>query len=279
MTAGMFHEVTVSRRRFLSPGMVRLTFTGEALDQVRATGIADEYLRLFFPDDVTGETVLPIISADGRWQTPEGKPPVRCSTYTVRRFDSRRREMDIDFVVHAGGLASEWAQTAEPGHSIVINNPRGLYQPSPDLRWQLLMADATGLPALARLLEQKRDNVFCRVVIEVASEEDRQSLPECANTQITWIYGGNGVTKSRIGEVFALIPLPPGAGHIWVSAEQTAVRAIRKRVKDVLALPAESCKLVAYWIDGDSDRPQAAALNADVVQSLSAAWLEEEVDA
>lgn len=269
-----FFQVTVTRKTALSAGMLRLTLAGDELEGFRTTGMPDEYLRLFFPNEETGELVLPIIDADGRWSYREGKPPVRCSTYTVRRFDRRSRELDIDFVVHEGGVASDWARRVGEGEPMVINNPRGLYTPSPDLPWQVVIADATGIPAAARLLEQKPESLACRVVIEVAFEEEIQPLPDAARTDVTWIVGsGNGLFRSRLGDIFPGFPLPAGAGHIWAAGEQETIRQIRKFAKGKLKLPPERHKLVAYWIDdADTPRPEPQPLDLSVRQSLTAAW-------
>jgi NADPH-dependent ferric siderophore reductase len=271
---GQFFEVTVARKTRLTPGMLRVTFCGDDLGRFRPTGMPDEYLRLFFRDDATGELVLPMIDAEGRWTYHDDRPPVRCSTYTVRRFDRDSRELDIDFVVHCGGLASDWAQHAQQGQPMVINNPRGLYAPSDDLAWQVIIADATGLPAAARLLEQKPAALACRAVLEVASAEDIQILPQAQNVQVTWIVGsGNGFSASRLGDVLPTLRLPPGPGHIWAAGEQEAIRRIRKHAKGEIRLPPERHKLVAYWIDeGRRQRPQPAPLDQDIRKALAAHW-------
>ena len=274
MTQQMFHEVAVARRQLLTPGMVRLTFAGEGLAAFASTGIGDEYVRLFFPDEATGETVLPIIDGEGRWTYPDGKPPVRYSTYTVRRFDAAARELDIDFVVHEGGLASEWAQAAPPGQRIVINNPRGLYQPPPDVRWQVLLADATGLPALARLLEDTPDDIASRVVIEVADAAHEQALPPHPRALVTWLHGsGNGLRASRLAEAFQRIPLPEGCGYLWGSGEQTAIRAIRQRARKMPIFQDGRSKLIAYWIEeGAEGRGRPEALASEASARIEADW-------
>ncbi|EUB99510.1 FAD-binding 9 siderophore-interacting domain protein [Rhizobium sp. CF080] len=268
-----FFQVTVARKTSLSAGMLRLTFVGDELERFRTTGMPDEYLRLFFPDEETGELVLPMIDADGRWSYREGKPPVRCSTYTVRRFDRSNREIDIDFVVHQGGVASDWAQQVGEGEPMVINNPRGLYTPPHDLPWQVVIADATGIPAATRLLEQKPRHLICRVVIEVACEADIQPLPEADNIDVTWIVGsGNGHYRSRLGDIFPALPLPAGPGHIWAAGEQETIRQIRKFAKNTLKLPPDRHKLVAYWIDENTPRPAPQQLDAALRESLAAQW-------
>lgn len=270
----MFHEATVLARQHLTPGMLRLTLGGEGLSEFRSTGIGDEYLRLFFPNEETGKLHLPHITEDGRWTYPDGQDAIRCSTYTVRRFRPDPVEIDIDFVIHQGGLACTWALGAQVGDRVTINRPRGLYTPPADTAWQLLVADATGLPALSRLLEQTPRHVETRVFVEVATAEEEQPLPPHPGATVTWLHkSGNGVAPSRMGEVVRAVPLPKSPGYIWVAGEQKAVRAIRKFVRQELKLPAERYELVGYWTaNGEDWDAKWAALDPAVKAEIDAAW-------
>lgn len=270
----IFHQALVVERRQLTPGMIRVTFGGAGLSEFRTTGIGDEYLRLFFPDETTGKLHLPDISEDGRWTYPDGQDKIHCSTYTVRRFRQEAGEVDIDFVVHEGGLASAWAQRAEPGARITINLPRGLYTPPADMVWQLLVADATGLPALSRILEQTPKHVQSRVFVEVAEVDHELDLPAHPGATVTWLHkSGNGVAPSRMGEVIRAVPLPPTPGYIWVAGEQKVVRGIREYVRQELKLPTERYELVGYWIhEGEEWEAKWEALPGDVKASIDAAW-------
>lgn len=269
-----FFNLSVKERRLLSPGMVRVTFAGEELSEFSSTGIGDEYLRLFFPNEESGEVVLPIIDGEGRWTYQEGKPPVRCATYTVRRFCPDERELDIDFVVHEGGVAGTWAQSAAPGNPMTINRPRGLYELPEDAAWQLLMADATGIPALARLLEDTPPYITSRIVIEIAAAEHRQPLPDHPGATVTWLEAsGNGISPSRLEAAFRAMNLPSTPGYIWVAAEQKPVRAIRKHVRQTLKMPAERYRLVAYWIEAKQEWDAGwNALPSAVREEIEAAW-------
>ncbi|MBS7543229.1 siderophore-interacting protein [Ancylobacter oerskovii] len=249
MSQRKFHELSVVERRYLSPGMVRLTFTGEELAAFPSTGIGDEYVRLFFPDPASGELVLPEIDDEGHWTFPAERERVRFSTYTIRRFDAPARELDIDFVVHAGGMASDWACAAEPGAAIVINSPRGLYEPPEELSWQVLMADATGLPALARLIEQTPDHVASQIFIEVADRSHEQSLPAHPRATVSWIHGtGNGLCASTLDKQFAQVAMMDGNGYLWAAGEQAAMRAVRRKARKIPAFAGTRCKAIAYWI-------------------------------
>jgi len=268
----MFYDATVIARQQLTSGMIRLTFGGDGLAEFRTTGIGDEYLRLFFPNTETGKLHLPNITEDGRWTYPDGQDAIRYSTYTVRRF--AQGEIDIDFVVHEGGMASDWAQRAQPGDRVTINKPRGLYTPPADTVWQLLVADATGIPALARILEQTPNNVQSRVFIEVAALEHEQPLPAHSGATVTWLHrSGNGVAPSRMADVLRAVPLPATPGYIWVAGEQRVVRAIRKFVRQDLKLPAERYELVGYWTANAEDwKARWEALPQTIQAQIDAAW-------
>lgn len=272
--SNIFYDATVLARRQLTPGMVRLTFGGDGLADFSSTGIGDEYLRLFFPHEDTGKLHLPVIAEDGRWTYPDGQDKIRCSTYTVRRFRPDAGELDIDFVVHAGGVASEWAQRAAPGARITINRPRGLYAPPADIIWQLLVADATGLPALSRIIEQTPRHVQSRVFVEVAEADHQQDLPAHPGATVTWLHkSGNGVAPSRMEEVVRAVPMPTTPGYVWVAGEQKVVRGIRRFVRSELKLPAERYELVGYWIhEGEAWEARWEALPTEVKAAIDAAW-------
>lgn len=74
----------------------------------------------------------------------------------MRRYDAVAGEVDIDFVIHDGGRASTWAQTAPVGSTIwVAGPPRGIQIPDA-FTWQAYLGDETALPAIARRLPSCR---------------------------------------------------------------------------------------------------------------------------
>jgi NADPH-dependent ferric siderophore reductase len=271
----MFYDATVLSSRYLTSGMVRVTLGGEGLAGYPGTGVADEYMRFFFPNEETGRLHLPHIDEQGRWTYPDGgQEAIRCSTYTVRALRPEVNELDIDFVVHKGGLASEWAQKARPGDRITVNRPRGIATPPADAVWQLLVCDATGIPALSRMLEQSPDNIQTRVFVEVAEAAHEQQLPHNDFVTVTWLHrSGNGVAPSRLADVIKAMPMAATPGYIWVAGEQKVVRTIRKYVRQDLKLPTDRYELVSYWTN-DSEAWEAGwkALPQDVKDAIDASW-------
>ncbi|MEV4893089.1 siderophore-interacting protein [Nonomuraea sp. NPDC055795] len=130
--------------------MIRVTL---GLDGYVSSGAADEYFKMFFPAEGQREPVLPEV-VEGRWVYPEGVPEPVLRTYTVRRFTPATGEMDVDFVVHAGGVAAPWAMRARPGDRVGVSAAHGLHRPPREASWQLVVGDATALPAIGRIVEE-----------------------------------------------------------------------------------------------------------------------------
>lgn len=280
-TVHLIHRIVVQRVRRLTTGMVRVVFGGEGLDGFVSSGIGDEYLRVFFPASQRDEPILPFPTDDGYWDYPEGVTPAEMRTYTVRGWDEAARELTIDFVVHDGGIAAAWALDAQPGDVVGVNTPRGLYAPPEDIRWQLLVADATGLPAAARLAETAPAGVRTRIVLEVASAEDEQHLTLPAGVELHWVHGGNGHGPTRLAEIVASAELPDGPGYVWVAGETRATRGVRKHLRHTLGLPASAYKVIGYWTEGAEEwRDRFDALSDEDRARLSALWdVEEGTDA
>jgi NADPH-dependent ferric siderophore reductase len=263
----------------LSPSMRRVVFGGPGLTDFASTGVGDEYLRVLFPAPGTTEPVLPVVTDNVLDYSSIDLGLLR--TYTVRHFETGR--VTIDFVVHDGGVAATWARDAKPGDIVGLNTPTGMYDPPPDLSWQILIADCAGLPAAARLLEQTPPEIRTRLVVEVPDEAHHIDLPAHPRSEVTWIYGGNGQGRSRLQEIVQSLPKPDGSGYVWVSGESKALRGVRRYLRKELGLAPTSFKAVGYWIEGAEDwHAKYDALDESSRTSLEALWAsgrsEEEIE-
>ncbi|MFD8663656.1 siderophore-interacting protein [Streptomyces globisporus] len=271
------HRAVVARVQPLTPSVTRVTLHGEDLAGFRTTGVGDEYVRIFLPHGPDRTDVsLPRTTEQGGWETPDGQPVAPMRTYTIRAVRPEAGEIDIDFVLHEGGVASGWAAEARPGDVVGVNDPTGLYSPPDDLSWQVLVADQTGLPAAARLLENTPGHVRTRVVLEAPDPSAVLSLHEAADSKVTWAYGGNGHGPSRLADLVAAA-VPPGTdlagGYVWVAGETNALRAVRRYLRRELGLPAERFKVVGYWIpNSDTWSERYEALPDAVRAELEALW-------
>ena len=90
----------------LTPRMVSVLVRGDALDGFRIEAPTG-HVKVFLP-------------ADG-----QDDPAVR--TYTPVRFDEASKTLELQFVLHGTGPASEWAERAGPGDKLEVAGPGGVH--------------------------------------------------------------------------------------------------------------------------------------------------------
>lgn len=266
------HRAEVLSVTDLVPGLRRFVFGGEGLADFETTGVGDEYLRIFLPDEPTGEPRMPFAVGRG-WDWPEGVEPSPLRTYTVRAWDAERHELTVDVVLHDGGLAAEWGRTATVGAVVAVNTPTGMYDAPADLEWQVLVTDLTGLPAATRILQHTDPRVRSRLIVEAPSTAQRfgDEIPSAVDVQ--WVTGGNGVAPSRIEQLVRGLEHPAGVGYLWVVGESRVLRGVRKHVRHELGQPASSYKIVAYWTENAEEwNARWAALDPAVRKELEDMW-------
>jgi len=191
---------------------------------------------------------------------PEDERPVGAN-YTVRHRRPEQGEIDIDFVLHDDpGPASGWAERARPGDPAALWGPRTTYHPPDHVDGYLLVADETGLPAAAAILEHLagRFDGPVRVVVEVADAAEECPLgtmpglaegPGLPDLAVTWLHRGGAPTgtTTALFDAVAALDLPSGAPYVWGGGESRSMTRIRKHVRHELGLPRERVSLTGYW--------------------------------
>jgi NADPH-dependent ferric siderophore reductase len=216
------YNATVLRTVRITPRMLRVTLVGDELRDYQGSGLPDESCRVIFPG-----------------------PDEPRRVYTIRRRDPAAGEIDIDFVLHEGGVAATWAVGAQPGDAVVLSgSPAGKYSPPPDAAWQLLAGDATALPAIGRIAEGLAPDARAHVICVVEHEEDRQSLP---NVTVDWLPATPDAAGPALAAAVLAYGCPPGDGYFWVAGEMAAARDLRRHFRHTLNLPAAQYATVGYW--------------------------------
>ncbi|MHB1139376.1 MAG: SIP domain-containing protein [Microthrixaceae bacterium] len=235
--------------REITPHLREVTFRGGDLDSFEPLG-PDTFLYLLLPPP--GRTELGIDQSFS-WEAhatmaPEDQP--RGGYYTLRRWRPEARELDIWMVLHGdAGYASAWAARAEPGDPVALWGPRTAYAPPAATDHLVLVADETGLPAVAVILEGLGAGRTATVVAECASEGEQQPLPEVPGAEVIWLHRGGaevGTTTLLVDAVRALPPFP-GTPYVWGGGESRAMTAVRRHVRDDRGLSREQVSLVGYW--------------------------------
>jgi NADPH-dependent ferric siderophore reductase len=182
-----FRDVKVAAVRATGANMLSVTFQGDALEDFTSLSF-DDHIKFVFPD-ASGVSVR-------RDYTPIG-------------HDAHRKELVLEFALHAEGAATDWARQAKVGMDAVIAGPRGSMVVPLDYDWHLLAGDLSSLPAITRRLQElpAGAKVFA---IHVAIVEDdlgfRSALARALLAAPDMKLAGTAGTKA---EGIALLQGPP----------------------------------------------------------------------
>ncbi len=223
----------VERSDRLTPGMLRITLSGEDLADFRSLGF-DDHVKLFVP-------------------TPSGKAERR--DYTPRRFDASSRILVLDFAIHNAGPATRWALDARPGDTVQIGGPKGSSFVSPDVQRWLLIGDETALPAIGRRIEEAAEGTQIISVAAVTGPQDEQVFDTRAHVTTLWAHRplvAAADPGALLGLIRALTVSPDT--FVWIAAEAGVARAIRDHVIEERGHPRSWVKAGGYWIMGHADR-------------------------
>jgi NADPH-dependent ferric siderophore reductase len=240
---------TVESVSEVHPHLRRITFSGGDLVDFEPGGV-DSFVYVLAPPPGCDHLA---IDQSFTWEQhasmPEDIRPIG-AYYTVRRWHPDAKRLEALFVLHGDeGQASAWAARAKPGDPVALWGPRTGYEPPAATDQLLLIADDTGLPAVAAILDQMPDGVTATVIAEVSGPAEQQELRDAANIDVRWLYRGAaeaGTTKLLIEAVRAL-PVPTATTYVWGAGESRTMTAIRKYLRKELGFPREAISLVAYW--------------------------------
>ncbi|MET0209323.1 MAG: siderophore-interacting protein, partial [Burkholderiaceae bacterium] len=176
---------TVLRVVPLTPGVVRVTFGGEALRRFVSASF-DDHVKLMLPPPGGRPLVLPVPGPDGPALPADAERPTM-RDFTPRSFDPSRGELDIEFALHGHGPAAAWAARAQPGQEVGIGGPRGSLVIPTDFDWHLLVGDETALPAIARRLEELPADATVIARVQTRERADRRGLRSAADVRLHWL--------------------------------------------------------------------------------------------
>ncbi|PSL07032.1 NADPH-dependent ferric siderophore reductase [Haloactinopolyspora alba] len=231
--------VTVAAREYVTPRMLRLTLGGAGLDGVH-TYEADDHVKIVFPDD-DGTLRAPV--PDDRLMLDWPRPMPTTREYTIRHYDAAERRLDLDLVLHDGGLAATWATTVPLGAPVVVAGPPGAKAFPRSRPHYVFAVDATGLPAVSRWLDESPLDVSADIVVETA-HEDEHAYP---------LAHRDGVRVTRLirrphesalaGAVWAL-DVPAGT-FLFAAGEADDIKPLRS-----WASSRQDASITGYWKRG-----------------------------
>lgn len=238
-----FRQLTVTAKTKVADIFWRIEFSGEDLAGFTSPGF-DDHIKVFFPDATSGTLNLPEVTEDGVvWK--EGARPVS-RDYTPLFFDGAAKTLTLDFYIHDGGVASDWATRAQPGDALAIGGPRGSLVVPEDYAWQLYVCDESGMPALRRRLEglaalPSRPQVTAIVSVNDIALQDY--LAHLDGFTIEWIVGHD---EQTLAARLAQLNVPAQDYFIWLTGEGETVKKLATVFEGKDRDP-QLLRTVAYW--------------------------------
>ncbi|MFC6487524.1 siderophore-interacting protein [Nitratireductor sp. GCM10026969] len=242
-------RLNVERVEQINHAMVRLTLTGPELEGFVSLGF-DDHVKMFFPEPGEAEPVLPFVGPNGLEMPKDRKPIAR--DFTPRHHDAAKGELAIDFALHHDGPASNWARSVSTGDSAWIAGPRGSFVFPLDFDWHLLIADETGLPALARRLEELPAGTRAVALIEIDGAEDEIALETAAEATVAWVHRkGEPAGESRIlQQSLKALTLPGGDFFTWIACESRIAKELRSFLIENRGANPKWMRASGYWRRG-----------------------------
>ncbi|WPG35970.1 siderophore-interacting protein [Variovorax sp. EBFNA2] len=244
-----FRQLTVKTVQRVTPHLIRITLTGDALEGFTSPGF-DDHAKLFFPDAATGQLTLPTAGPDGPVWPEGGRPAMR--DYTPRRHDAQANTLEIDFALHDAGPATQWAEQAKPGDIVGVGGPRGSFIVPTEFDWHLLIGDDTALPAIARRLAELPAGARVVVLAEVDSAADEIPFETQADLTLRWVHrqGAAPGLSPVLVDTLKTMELPAGDFHAWVGCESAIAKALRAHLVGERGANPKWVRASGYWRRG-----------------------------
>lgn len=255
-----------------TPRMVRVELSGPGLVGASATG-PDQRVKLAFPDS----------RRFGDDPAEAGRARRRRRTYTLLDLDPDQGSAVVEFVLHEGGLAGDWADAAQPGDELDLTGPVGAWELDPGASQLVLACDETGVPALLAIAAEPAVGALAarggvRAYVEVDDAAERRELPEAVD--VTWLLRSEHpdiLPGELLGALEATLTCDDcdDEAQAWVAGEAQAVLRLRAHLQGALGLQRARISAVAYWTRGHAEgdpatgrpggreRPRTGGLPAD----------------
>ncbi|MGC4192111.1 MAG: siderophore-interacting protein [Thermomicrobiales bacterium] len=254
----VFRPAEVVRVRTVTPHMVRITLTGEALEGLTSPGVHDD-VRIQFPEQFDATPVPPVLC----WKNlnvrhaPDG-PPSQIRALTIRRFDPSAAELDIEIALHEAGtpwdeerdgILTAWARQAEPGRRVTMAGPYVSRMVPDDLAHYLLIGDEAALPAIGRHVESLPQGAVVTVVAEVTDAADEQVWTSAATVDYRWFHHGVAARgeADRLVEAVQALPDQPPETYAFVGAEVAVAKELRRLLTRERGIEKGLLDATGYW--------------------------------
>lgn len=232
-TVAVVRDVEQITERF-----ARVRLEGDGLCGYRDARPADAF-KLHLP--ATPHAPVPIPDYDergrARWPAGAGRPLAR--PFTVVDVDPDAGTLNFDALLHPGGATARWIGAAAVGDQISLTGMRTEFVDGDAAEHHLLVADASGLPAVAAIIRAVPARKRVTAVLDI-EQADRPLLPRHPRLELLAAAPGG------LSEALRTLDVAP-ATQAWVGAESDAVRGVRRVILDELGIHPDALHASGYW--------------------------------
>ena len=234
LTSRTLHDAQVIGVENVTPKMRRVTVAADALKAMPIDRPA-MWMKLFFP-----------MPSNIR---PQGR------AYTIRAHNAEQGWMAFDVALHGDqGPAAWWSARVREGDTLQLAGPRSGYWIDPSQHGQVLIGDATALPAIAGIVERLPAGTRAQAFIEIADAGEEQALVSPADLTIHWVHSGTAFpgTTGKLELAVQQADLPRRC-QVFLAGEAFMVRAMRTHLLVDRGILHPSIDAKGYWRLGAAD--------------------------
>ena len=230
----------------VTPNLIRIVCSGPELAAFTPPKPAAHIKLLFPPPSMNWPPAVATEDAP--------RPPSR--TYTPRRFDAAANRLEIEFVRHGDGLASNWAETAKIGDRVLIGGPGGGYVAPEGIRRLIIVADESAMPGAGMVVEALPEGCLAQAICEIAGPAEERPLSPTAPCDVRWLHRDPKATPcAALENAIASMSDVPADAHFWVACEAAAMRRIRDVLTTKFGVERARLHTRGYWKFGDTNYP------------------------
>ena len=133
----------------------------------------------------------------------------------------------------------------------------------------LLIADETGLPAIAGICASLPDSATGRAIVEVPAAEDALVFAHPAGVEVEWIVRDGDDQPGTLAlarlEQLTDAELPAAPFHAYLAGEQALPTGARRHLVTARGVDKDLVSFCGYWrVGAASPTPKAQIAGADV---------------
>ncbi|WP_118915528.1 ABC transporter ATP-binding protein/permease [Mycobacterium shigaense] len=224
------HTATVLETVPIAPHFVRIRMVSPTLfEDAEAEPAA--WLRFWFPD-------------------PDGSDTEFQRAYTLSEADAAAGRFAVDVVLHEpAGPASKWARTVEPGATIAVMSLMGSSRfaaPEEQPAGYLLIGDSASIPGMNGIIGTVPADVPVEMYLEQHDERDTLiPVAQHPRLRVHWVPRRDEHSLAN-----AIETRDWSNWYAWATPEATALKSVRKRLRDAFGFPRSEVHAQAYWSAG-----------------------------